>query len=116
MNTKLVVIALLCASLGVMAKEAKKKGVVNAQVISARSDATGQHPGTAAVSGPTKITCTAAASSSPNSQPKPNCYINSPGFNGNLEVGQSAGTSGAGTVTLNCNGQGNVLTCSARIG
>lgn len=100
-------------------KENNKDGAKAAKaatVISARTDGTGQHPGTAAVSGATTITCTSATSDIPNPQPPPSCFIVAPGFSGNLNRGQSAGTSGAGTVTLNCNGQGNILTCSTSLG
>jgi hypothetical protein len=85
------------------------------QNITASFDSTGQHPGTAAIGGPVKITCTRAVSDIPNPQPRPSCLIQAPGYGGNLNPGQSAGASGAGTVVLNCNGQGNVLRCGARI-
>jgi hypothetical protein len=92
--------------------EPKTKG----QIISASFDKTGQHPGTAAIGGAVAIACVSADSSSPNPQPRPSCLIQAPGYSGNLNPGQSAGASGAGTVILNCNGQGDRLTCSARIG
>jgi hypothetical protein len=114
MATKWLVIGLiLLVSAG--AQENKKNATAKSQVISARTDQTGQHPGTAAISGPAKITCTSANSNTQNPQPKPSCFVQAPGFTGNLNVSQSAGASGAGTVILNCNGQGDVLTCSARI-
>jgi hypothetical protein len=88
---------------------------VAVQTISASNDATGQHPGLAAIAGPAKITCLTAASDIPNPQPRPSCNINTPGFFGDVAVGNSVGASGAGTVTLTCNGQGNRLTCTARV-
>jgi hypothetical protein len=96
-------------------KPAKQTAAKSAQNISATVDKTGQHPGTAPISGPATITCTNASSNLPNGQPKPSCFISAPGFNGNLNKGQRAGASGAGTVTLNCNGQGDFLSCSASI-
>jgi hypothetical protein len=88
---------------------------VASQTISASVDNTGQHPGTAAVSKAATIMCLSAQSDLPNPQPAPSCYFTVPGFIGSLNRGQSAGTSGAGTVTLICNGQGNRLTCSGRV-
>lgn len=85
------------------------------QTISARTDRTGQHPGTAAIRGPATITCTSASSDIPNPQPRPSCFVIAPGFTGDVQVNSRVGSSGAGTVTLNCNGQGNILTCSASI-
>lgn len=85
------------------------------QTISARSDRTGQHPGTAAVGSPATITCVSAGSDIPNPQPRPSCFIIAPGFSGDVQVNSRIGSSGPGTVTLNCNGQGNILTCSASI-
>lgn len=85
------------------------------QTISARTDKTGQHPGTAAIKGPATIKCTSATSNIPRPQPPPSCYVTAPGYSGQLNKGQSAGASGAGTVTLICNGQGDILTCSASV-
>jgi len=83
--------------------------------ISATFDKTGQHPGTAPVKGPATVTCTNATSNVPRPQPPPSCFIVAPGYSGQLDKGKSAGTSGAGTVVLNCNGQGDFLTCSASV-
>ena len=99
----------------VTSKAVVKTNVQPAQVISATLDKTGQHPGTAPVKGPATVTCTKAVSDIPRPQPIPSCSIVAPGYSGQLNKGQSAGTSGAGTVTLNCNGQGNVLSCSATV-
>ena len=86
-----------------------------ASTISASVDKTGQHPGTAPIAGPATIKCISATSNIPRPQPTPSCLINAPGYNGNLNPGQSAGASGAGTVVLNCNGQGDILRCSASV-
>jgi hypothetical protein len=93
----------------------KKTTAKSGQSISATFDKTGQHPGTAPITGPATVTCTNATSNIPNPQPKPSCFITAPGFTGNLDKGQKAGTSGAGTVTLNCNGQGDFLSCTANV-
>jgi hypothetical protein len=85
------------------------------QSLHATSDKTGQHAATAEIAGPARITCINAASETPNTQPPPSCYITAPGFKGNLKKGETANATGAGTVTLTCNGQGN-LRCNARIG
>ena len=94
------------------AKDSKRAA---AQTISASSDQTGQHPGTAAIAGPARVTCVSATSDIPNPQPRPSCNITAPGFGGDVKVGSTIGASGAGTVTLTCNGQGNRLACTARI-
>jgi hypothetical protein len=84
------------------------------QSLQATSDKAGQHPSTASITGPKTITCLNAASETPNGRPAPSCHITAPGFSGNLNKGESASATGAGTVTLTCNGQG-FLRCNARI-
>ena len=98
-----------------LSQEAPKAKKAGRQVINASFDKTGQHPGTAPISGPATITCLSATSRSPTGQPKPSCFVVAPGYTGNLAPQQKAGASGAGTVTLNCNGQGDVLKCSAAV-
>jgi hypothetical protein len=108
---------LTLAQSGDGAQDRGKKVTKNAaQIIKATFDNTGQHPGTAAINGPARIVCLSATSDIPNSQPKPTCLVQAPGYYGNLNPpnGQ-AGATGAGTVILNCNGTGNYLTCSASI-
>ena len=79
------------------------------QVINASQEVSGnQHPGTASVKGPASITCITAVGTSAT------CYIQGPGVAQQIPKGGTVGTSGAGTVTLTCNGQG-ALRCSARI-
>jgi hypothetical protein len=85
------------------------------QVMTATVDKTGQHPGTTAIAGPATVKCLSASSSTANGQPKPSCFVTMPGYSGNLLPGASAGAGGAGTVTLNCNGQGDFLRCSASV-
>lgn len=97
------------------AKQAAKDTKKAAQTVSASSDQTGQHPGTAAIAGPARVTCASASSDIPNPQPRPSCNITAPGFGGDVKVGSTIGAGGAGTVTLTCNGQGNRLACTARI-
>jgi len=58
--------------------------------------------------------CINATSETPNPPPLPNCHITAPGFNGILNKGQTVNATGAGTVTLKCNGQG-YMRCNARI-
>jgi hypothetical protein len=82
--------------------------------LQATADKTGQHPATAEIAGLAPIICLNAMSETPNSHPPPSCHITAPGFNGNLNKGERANATGAGTVTLNCNGQG-MLRSNARI-
>jgi len=42
------------------------------------------------------------------------CFITGPGFNGVLAKGKTANLTGAGTVTMKCNGQG-YMRCDARV-
>jgi hypothetical protein len=72
-----------------------------------------QHPGSAAVKGPATVTCTSATGNDPRNYP-PSCSIAAPGYSGTVNQGKQVGTSGAGTVTLTCNGQA-PLRCSAKI-
>jgi hypothetical protein len=91
-------------------KEAKTAG----RVISSTTDANGnQHPGSAAVSGPSSVTCISASGQNPGTY-TPSCFIVAPGYGGIVNKGNTIGTSGAGTVTLTCNGQV-PLSCSASI-
>jgi hypothetical protein len=86
-------------------------------IIKASSDANGnQHAGTTAVRGPAKVTCLSATQSvTPRpGDPPPTCYVVGPGVAAQVHKGTNVGTSGAGTVTLTCNGQG-ALTCSVRV-
>ncbi|MGA8143405.1 MAG: hypothetical protein WB987_05915 [Candidatus Acidiferrales bacterium] len=80
--------------------------------LQATTDKAGQHPGSAEITGPATIMCVNAVSETPNVQPS--CRITAPGFSGILNKGQTANATGAGTVTLKCNGQG-FMRCNARI-
>ncbi|HTA21926.1 MAG TPA: hypothetical protein VK763_00210 [Terriglobales bacterium] len=91
-------------------RTSKKDASAAAVVIKATVDSTGQHPGSTAVSGPTQVKCLTASGGDGK------CNINAPGYSGDIAPGTSIGTSGAGTVTLNCSGTGNYLACSARVG
>jgi hypothetical protein len=80
--------------------------------ITAAFDQKGHHPGTAPAKGPATVRCLSAVSD----LGKPaGCYIVAPGYAGEVPVGHSIGTSGAGTVTLTCTGQGNVVRCVAQV-
>lgn len=94
-----------------------RKSKKSIQVINATRDNAGEHPGTAATTGPARITCIRATTDMFNSQIQPSCYVVSPGYVGPLATGpdHTVGTSGPGTVRLTCNGQGNKLACSASI-
>jgi hypothetical protein len=82
--------------------------------LQATRDSGVQHPATAEIAGPVPITCLSIFSETPNPQAAMSCHITAPGFTGNLNKGEKANATGAGTVTLTCNGPGN-LRCSARI-
>jgi len=82
--------------------------------LQATADTSGVHPDKFDISGPVTFTCLNAVSETPNSRPEPSCHITAPGFNKTLKKGESGNATGAGTVTLICNGQGN-LRCAARV-
>ncbi len=75
----------------------------------------GHTPATAAITGPATLTCLNAVSEAPSSKPAPSCHVVGPGFNTDLEIGHTAKLTGAGNVTLTCNGRGPMLRCSARV-
>ncbi len=106
-----LMVAVFTLTYHVNAQRAPRGKVTSLQ---ATSDKEGQHPASAEIAGPATVMCIAAFSETPNVQPPPNCHITAPGFNGILYKGQTANATGAGTVTLKCNGQGN-LRCNARI-
>jgi hypothetical protein len=96
-----------------LAQQADNEKKAAAQTITATGDANGsQHPGTAAIRGPSSIKCVSAIGQG--HQQKPSCYITAPGYSGIVDIGKTVGASGAGTVTLTCNGQG-ALRCTAQI-
>lgn len=85
------------------------------QTISASANTSGSTTGTAPVSSPSVVTCTQASGGLYGTN---KCSINAPGINTLMSVGQSIGTSGAGTVILKCYGQygaGGGLSCQAKI-
>lgn len=87
------------------------------QTITATAKNGSVYAGTASIASSSVVTCTKATGSV--SGVTTYCYIQSPGWNGLISVGQSIGTTGAGTVTLTCNGQystpGSGLSCAATI-
>jgi hypothetical protein len=83
--------------------------------LQATVDKSGPHPATATITGPATLTCLNAVSEVPNSKPAPSCHVVGPGFNTDLDTGHTAKLTGAGNVTLTCNGQGPMLRCSARV-
>jgi hypothetical protein len=107
--SKVIVAAAIAVGTATIASAASR-------VINASTDMNGnQHPGTTAVRGPARVTClTATQSSAHPGDPPATCYVQGPGVASQVQKGANVGTSGAGTVTLTCNGQGR-LTCSARV-
>jgi len=90
--------------------KSSKETAVGRQVISAAVDMTGRHyPGTASVSGPSRLICLEASGAGGS------CFVVAPGYTGNLQPGGSRGTSGPGTVALDCSGTGDFLQCSLQI-
>lgn len=83
MRFGIIVAAIVLIALGGCKRE--ERGTTSrSQIINAVTDQTGQHPGTAAVGGPTRVTCISAGSDISNPQPRPSCFITAPGFSGNL--------------------------------
>ena len=107
----LLTIAIVTRTFHANAQRAPRGKVTSLQ---ATSDRAGPHPDKAEIAGPATIMCINAASETPNPPPLPNCRITAPGFSGILNKGQTANATGAGTVTLVCNGKG-YMRCNARI-
>jgi hypothetical protein len=79
------------------------------RILNASTEASGnQHNQSTAVGGAATITCTLAAGQNAT------CFIVGPGVGQQVPQGQNVGTSGAGTVTLSCNGTA-PLRCQARV-
>jgi hypothetical protein len=107
-------LVLVALSYCVAADEPKTSVNTAKQTISSTTEANGnQHPGSAALRGPSSVKCESATGSNPRQYP-PSCTIVAPGYSGTVNIGQTIGTSGAGTVTLTCNGQA-PLRCTASI-
>lgn len=84
------------------------------QTISASSNSSGNTEGFAPIKSAALVKCTSATGGGTSSR----CFIQSPGFGGLLQSGQSIGTSGAGTVALSCVGTypvGGSLSCRAQV-
>ena len=74
-----------------------------------------RHPATVAVQGPASVTCLNPTQSLQKpGNPPASCYVTGPGVAQQVPNGGGVEVSGAGKVTLSCNGSGS-LTCSARI-
>ena len=111
MSTVSKVFLVATVSCLVLAGCSKVRG--GSRTISASSDATGTHPGNAAVSGPVHVTCVTAVGDNGSTVP-PTCVVTAPGTDGVVEIGKTVATNGAGTVVLTCKG-GGTLNCTARI-
>ena len=99
----------LLMGIGVILVATVPVALAGSRVISASTEASGnQHPGTAAVSGPATVTCIFVAGTNAT------CFVTGPGVAQQIPKGGQVGTSGAGTVTLICNGSG-ALRCQARV-
>jgi hypothetical protein len=108
----LLAVAVLTLTYQVNAQRPRNRAQVHS--LQATADASGPHPDKTDITGPVTFTCLNAVSETPNARPAPSCHITAPGFNGTLSIGKTANATGAGTVILTCNGQGN-LRCSARV-
>src|SRR5882757_2249717 len=83
--------------------------LAGSRILNASTDRSGnQHNESTAVGGAAKVTCTMAAGKNAT------CFIAGPGVAQQVPQGQNVGTSGAGTVTLSCNGTA-PLRCQARV-
>ena len=92
-----------------------RKITASPTLITARTNQGSQVPGSWTFKKAVSVTCIDARSTTPKPQPLPACFITAPGYNGRVAKGQTIATSGAGIVTLTCDGQGNGLVCAARI-
>jgi len=84
------------------------------QYISAGQDPNNTpHPRTLDEGSPVRVTCIDIYAPEPNGKAIA-CYVKGPGINRQLKLGESAETTGAGTVILTCKGDGFIY-CRARI-
>ena len=110
----LLALAILALTLAYRVEAQRPRNRAKVHSLQATADTSGVHPDKFDITGPVTFTCLNAVSETPNSRPEPSCHITAPGFNKTLKKGQSGNATGAGTVTLICNGQGN-LRCAARV-
>jgi hypothetical protein len=80
-----------------------QKVAVSTASLTATYDQSGYHPATVAVTGVATVSCSSGSGNQGNSV---DCLIVAPGSVGEVPLGKSAKTTGAGTVMLNCSGQG----------
>ena len=86
-----------------------QKVTTSSSSISATYDQTGEHPGTAQVTGVATVSCADATGS----QGTPvDCLILAPGYMGEVALHKSVQTTGGGTVQLSCSAQGR---CTAQV-
>lgn len=83
------------------------------RTISASSNASGSHNGSADVAGPVMVTCVSATDDTGTATP-PACVIDAPGTHGVVKIGDKVAVAGAGKVLLSCQGKG-TLDCTAQI-
>lgn len=110
----LLALAVLALTLAYRVEAQRPRNRAKVHSLQATADTSGVHPDKFDITGPVTFTCLNAVSETPNSRPEPSCHITAPGFNKTLKKGESGNATGAGTVTLKCNGQGN-LRCAARV-
>ncbi|MDQ1092872.1 hypothetical protein QE400_002285 [Xanthomonas sacchari] len=86
------------------------------QTITASASHGNTYNGTASTSVPSTVTCTQASAPGTDGT---KCMIQAPGWYGAINQGDSIGTTGAGTVVLNCSGQydynSGSLSCAATV-
>jgi len=85
----------------------------SSRTISAKSDASGNHPASTKINGPVMVTCVSATDDTGTATP-PACVIDAPGASGVVKIGDKVALSAAGNVVLTCQGKG-TLTCTAKI-
>ena len=100
MMSKIICVA--AVSLWVLAG-CSHKARAEAQTITASSDASGNHPGTADVPGPMTVTCVSAIGDT--GGPRPACVVDAPG-GGVVKIGDKVTVAAASKVALTCQGQG----------
>jgi hypothetical protein len=85
----------------------------SSRTISASSDASGSHAGSAKITGPVIVTCVSATDDTGTATP-PACVVDAPGAGGAVKIGDKVTATGAGNVVLTCQGKG-TLACTAKI-
>jgi hypothetical protein len=111
---RVAIVAVVCISMcgcGLFKKkeaEAQQSVTLNASI----EQSGNQHPASIGTSAAAQFTCVTSVDSQGHTGA---CYFVGPGYGGIIAPGQGGGTSGPGTVTLNCSNGSGAMRCSGTV-